>query len=73
MAAEERPERIIQSELRIEFAKRVDREGKTYYLAKPRLPISVDLSNAALFFWIDDGPSMTVRIERERRPDGDET
>lgn len=67
MSETDRPERVPESELRIEFAKRTDRKGKDYFLAKTKLPLNLDLTNTAFFFWIDDkgGPSMTVRIGKE--------
>ena len=46
-----RPERIPRSELRIEFAERIDRDGKKYYLAKTYLPMTIDLRNTAFFIW----------------------
>lgn len=63
-----RYEPVPQSEIEIAFVERTGEGGRRYLLAKPRLPVSIDLANAALFFWIDDvPPKLTARIERPRR------
>lgn len=63
-----RYEPVPQSEIEIAFVERIGEGGRRYLLAKPRLPVSIDLANAALFFWIDDvPPKLTVRVERPKR------
>lgn len=60
-----------RSELRIEFSEREGSDGRKYFLAKPRLPVTLDLRDTALFLWVDkDGNmSMTFRVARTGFPD----
>jgi len=82
MPEDSRSEKVPRSELRIEFAKRINKGGKTYYLAKTFLPLTMDLENTAFFFWPGENwkdPSMTICpvrskpvFSQDEEPDGEE-
>jgi hypothetical protein len=49
------PGNYTNNEIRVRFVGKSDKDGKDYYFARCSTPANVDLSNAVLFFFPDEG------------------
>ena len=71
---EETRDHMRHAELRLEFARREDKQGQEYLVCKPNLPLMVDLRDASFLFWPRDSenPTMVIAMRSDKGGERDE-
>jgi len=61
----------MRSEIRLEFQRRTDKDGKVFLFARPNLPATIDLRDAVFFVWPDDSSASIALAAPRRTPRGE--
>jgi hypothetical protein len=65
MTSGNRRRRRPRDEITIQLTSREDRDGKTYYVAWPDAPATINLQECVLFVFVSDRPAIAIRRKED--------